>query len=260
MAAGYNENPDVTRLFVEAGANLAQRGSSGATPLHRAAMINENAAVAQLLVDLGADVFAKRRGGNAPIDDAVESNENPAVAQVLRNAMAKAEARPSTGTKQDRGRGLGALLTGAAVAGAVAAGGGETEAAVGAGLATAEEILAVQETNQASVQALKRSEGTSGNLASGSQCLVPGYPRPNNVEALGFSTCPVRPGDFQHRVFVLTAAGAQCAIALGNSSTPEQIQSRRQEIRENCARAEALNASPSGGGCTCPPELIRDGQ
>ena len=37
--------------------------------------------------------------------------------------------------------------------------------------------------------------------------------------------------DFQWRVFALQAAGAQGAIATGSSSTPEQINTRRQEIQ-----------------------------
>ena len=54
--------------------------------------------------------------------------------------------------------------------------------------------------------------------------------------------------DFQVRVFALQAAGAQCDIATGNSSTPEQIQARQQEIQVVCDRLKALGVS----NCQCP--------
>ena len=55
----------------------------------------------------------------------------------------------------------------------------------------------------------------------------------------------------QARAFALQAAGAQCAIATGNSSTPEQIQARRREIKEACGRLAAWSAR-EGIPCRCP--------
>ena len=55
----------------------------------------------------------------------------------------------------------------------------------------------------------------------------------------------------QARAFALQAAGAQCAIATGSSSTPEQIQARRREIKEACGRLAALSAR-DGIPCRCP--------
>ena len=49
----------------------------------------------------------------------------------------------------------------------------------------------------------------------------------------------------------LAAAGAQCAIATGSSSTPEQIEARRREIRAACDQLAALGQ----GNCQCPPGL-----
>ena len=67
------------------------------------------------------------------------------------------------------------------------------------------------------------SGGTSGNTgatAGGGTCQVPGYPNPpGGVANLGFPWCPASV-DLQVRAFALQAAGAQCAIATGSSSTP----------------------------------------
>ena len=52
---------------------------------------------------------------------------------------------------------------------------------------------------------------------------------------LGFSWCPASVS-LQVRSFALQAAGAECAIAMGSSSTPEQIEARRREIQAACDR------------------------
>ena len=87
--------------------------------------------------------------------------------------------------------------------------------------------------------------------AGGGPCQVPGYPNPpGGVANLGFSWCPASV-ELQVRGFALQAAGAQCAIATGSSSTPEQIEARRLEIRAACDRLAALGQ----GNCQCPPGL-----
>ena len=68
--------------------------------------------------------------------------------------------------------------------------------------------------------------------SSGPGCMIAGYPSPpGGVANLGFSWCPASV-TLQVRSFALQAAGAQCAIATGSSSTPEQISARRQEIKD----------------------------
>ena len=85
--------------------------------------------------------------------------------------------------------------------------------------------------------------------SSGPGCMIAGYPGPpGGVANLGFSWCPASV-TLQVRSFALRAAGAQCAIATGSSSTPEQINARRQEIKAACDRLAALGVS----NCRCPP-------
>ena len=80
---------------------------------------------------------------------------------------------------------------------------------------------------------------------------MPGYPNPpRGVSNLGFSWCPASVG-LQVRSFALQAAGVECAIATGISSTPEQIEVRRREIRAACERLAALGQ----GNCQCPQGL-----
>ena len=102
------------------------------------------------------------------------------------------------------------------------------------------------------------SSGNTGATAGGGTCLVPGYPNPSGgVANLGFSWCPANVS-LQVRAFALQAAGAQCAIATGSSSTPEQIKARRQEIRAACDRLAAVGArlaAPGAPNCQCPPSL-----
>ena len=96
----------------------------------------------------------------------------------------------------------------------------------------------------------RQSQPRSGR-AGGGGCQVPGYPNPpGGVSNLGFSWCPASVG-LQVRSFALQAAGAECAIATGSSSTPEQIEVRRREIRAACDRLTALGQ----GNCQCPPGL-----
>ena len=96
----------------------------------------------------------------------------------------------------------------------------------------------------------RQSQPRSGR-AGGGGCQVPGYPNPpGGVSNLGFSWCPASVG-LQVRSFALQAAGAECAIATGSSSTPEQIEVRRREIRAACDRLAALGQ----GNCQCPPGL-----
>lgn len=90
----------------------------------------------------------------------------------------------------------------------------------------------------------------------GAQCLIPGFPSPDDPENLGFSWCPASV-DFQVRVFAISAAGAQCAIATGTSSTPDQIAARQKETADLCTRLDAVSERfGTGGGpdCRCPAD------
>ena len=99
--------------------------------------------------------------------------------------------------------------------------------------------------------AIPEPAGNEDVPASGTGCQVQGYPSPaGGVVNLGFSWCPASV-DLQVRAFALQAAGAQCAIATGSSSTPEQIEARRREIQAACDRLSAL----SQGTCQRPPGL-----
>ena len=96
----------------------------------------------------------------------------------------------------------------------------------------------------------RQSQAGSGR-AGGGRCQVPGYPNPpGGVANLGFSWCPASVG-LQVRSLALQAAGAECAIATGSSSTLEQIEARRREIRAACDRLAALGQ----GNCQCPAGL-----
>ena len=98
---------------------------------------------------------------------------------------------------------------------------------------------------------LDAPSGNTGATSGGGPCQVPGYPNPpGGVANLGFSWCPASVS-LQVRSFALQAAGAECAIATGSSSTPERIEARRREIRAACDRLAALGQ----GNCQCPPGL-----
>lgn len=99
-----------------------------------------------------------------------------------------------------------------------------------------------------------RQQNQPGSAAARRErCQVSGYPNPpGGVSNLGFPWCPASV-DLQVRAFALQAAGAECGIATGSSSTPEQIEARRREIRAACDRLAALGR----GNCQCPPGLVQ---
>ena len=112
------------------------------------------------------------------------------------------------------------------------------------------EYLTYEDGEEVRRSSRRQSQPRSGR-AGGGGCQVPGYPNPpGGVSNLGFSWCPASVG-LQVRSFALQAAGAECAIATGSSSTPEQIEARRREIRAACDRLSALGQ----GNCQCPAGL-----
>ena len=250
-AAQYNENLAVIEALLEAGADPKAREEDKHTPLHRAAEYNENPTVAQRLIDAGADVWAKSLG-DTPLDEA-KSSENTAVAQVLRDAMAKPKAHNTVKTTRSGGSGgWAALVAGVTGAALGAAGGLDAATATELGATIGGSVLAGEAVGSSGTGAA--SGGTSGNTgatAGGGPCQVPGYPNPpGGVANLGFSWCPASVS-LQVRSFALQAAGAECAIATGSSSTPEQIQARRREMRAACDQLASLGQ----GNCQCPPGL-----
>ena len=296
LAAMYNENPAVIEALVAAGADPMARTDDGHTPLHNAAWFNENPAVIEALLAAGADPNAHLRFGDTPLHVAADRHGTAEVIRALLSAGANTEARDEDGNMPlhtaakyvhwafpDNLERIGDddPHAGDAIEALLAAGADPT-ARNAAGqtpwdLAQENEALrgsdAYWRLNDARFNApgpgARRAPttvpgggtvgdpaGNTGAVASGGQCLIPNYPSPpGGVANLGFSWCPASV-DIQRRSFALQAAGAQCAIATGSSSTPEQIQARRQEINAACNILDAWQ-SPDIPTCQCPAGLRR---
>ena len=279
-AARVNKNPAVIEALLAAGADPMVRGEDGSTPLHHAAEINDNPAVIAVLLAAGADPMARDVGGRTPLHQAAENtsadeHEHPAVGviEALLAAGANLESRDQGGNTPLHRAASFSLLpwdAGVAIEELLDAGADPTarnnNGKTPWDLAQANEKLQGSDgywrLNDARFQGGQRGElsplPTSQTPASNAavsagtgSCEVPGYPSPpGGVANLGFSWCPASIS-MQARAFALQAAGAQCAIAIGSSSTPEQIQARRREISAACARLAALGAP----NCQCPPGL-----
>ena len=92
-AARYNNNPAVIKTLIESGAELHDRTyESGARAVHYAA-INENPAVVQMLLDAGADLNAKSSHKRTPLHYAAAGNRNPTVIELLLEVGVDLEAR-----------------------------------------------------------------------------------------------------------------------------------------------------------------------
>ena len=107
LAARYNENPEVVKVLIAAGADVEARSKDGLwgalfntriTPLHWAAAYNGNPEVVKVLIDAGADVEAQDGGGNTPLHWAAgsylshDNHWNPEVAKALIAAGADVDA------------------------------------------------------------------------------------------------------------------------------------------------------------------------
>ena len=252
-AAGNNENPAVIEALLAAGANVNEDTDYEWTPLHLAACCNENLAVIETLLAAGANIEAVDEDGRTPLSRATDENDNPAVREALLRAGAGQTERQRVAEQARRESNSGSGLVGVAVGilggAAIAAAGEGSEEALQAGADFAEMVIGGQTpAGGAATGAAGASTGDLGAGASGGQCQIPGYPSPpGGVASLGLSWCPASVG-FQVRAFALQAAGAQCAIATGSSSTPEQIQARRREIAASCERLAAMGVS----NCQCP--------
>ena len=257
-AAKYNENPAVVQVLLAAGAELEVRDKDGNTPLHRAADQNENSAVVQVLLAAGAELEVRDKDGNTPLHRAAKyvhfdfpdnvkylGDDDPhagGAIEALLDAGADPMAPNAAGeTPWDLAKANKALKGSDAYwrlneARFEAPGGGAHRSPT---------------KGQAPTSDKGNVELAAAVPSSGPGCMIAGYPSPpGGVANLGFSWCPASV-TLQVRSFALQAAGAQCAIATGSSSTPEQINARRQEIKAACDRLAALGAP----NCQCPPGL-----
>ena len=175
MAAWGNKNPDVLQELLAAGAKVNARMNDGRTPLHNAAQNNQNPDVIRALLTAGAALMARDEDGDTPLHMAARGNKNPEALKVLL-ASGDPMARNASGkTPWDLAQDNSALK------------GSEAywllnDARFGAGSGTAS-------TSSASTSVA----GPGSNAVvpkSRGQCEIPGYPRPANVQNLGFSWCP----------------------------------------------------------------------
>ena len=257
LAARANRHRAVVEALLAADARIDARAEDGSTPLHQAAEYNESLAVVEALLAAGANTEARDEDGNTPlhvaseyVNEFVSGDEDPhagAAIEALLAAGADAAARNAAGkTPWDLAQENEALKGSDAYwrlndarfnapgpdARRAPAGGHPTAAVPGGATVGA-------------------PAGTVSDGATGVQCEIPGYPSPPGGAAnVGLSWCPASVG-IQVRALALQAAGAQCAIATGSSSTPEQINARRQEINAACDRLAALDVS----NCQCPAGL-----
>ena len=93
VAAAYNENPDIIKSLINAGADVKARAEVKRTPLHYALYNNKNPDVVKVLLDAGADPNAREYDDRTPLHTAAEDNENPDVVKMLLDAGADVKAR-----------------------------------------------------------------------------------------------------------------------------------------------------------------------
>ena len=249
--AARHNNAEVVRVLVELGADIDRKGWMNENPLHEAAKHN-TPEVVQTLVDAGANLEARDGRGLTALHYATEENDSPAVRETLiaagagKTERAKAAAREQS--RRGANRGWGALVAGATAATVGAATGLGAEEALEVGTSVAGSVLTRQASSTGGGSLEPDSSGSAGGEGA---CLIPGYPRPpSGVANLGFPWCQASVS-MQVRAFALLAAGAQCAISTGSSSTPEQTQARLREIQAACGRLAALGTR----NCRCPPGL-----
>ena len=274
-------NPPVIDLLVAAGSDIDARNQRGETPLHWAATRESNSAAIDRLVAAGANLNALDEAGFTPLHRAVSigvrSDDVTTVESLIStgadlNAPDQEDNSPLHAAAAVWARETDLFWSGPGTIIELLLDGGADVHARNAASETPWDIvqasddlddLKKQDTywklNDARfktpVEAAPAAPPESAHSPTvpegGSECHVPGYPKPANPQGLGLPWCPASV-DFQIRVFALQAAGAQCAIATGSSSTADQIRMRRREIDDLCKK---LNALDGAGNCRCPAEL-----
>ena len=246
-----------------AGADPNARSEGGWTRLHSAAEFSDPATVETLLA-AGADPNARNEGGATPLHSASYS-DYPATVETLLAAGADPNARSESGlsplhSAASRGTRQGEAETSQLIMGTLLAAGADPNARSEDGDTPADHCPLSLVYPSAGPKCRALLAGGAAALRTASlartargRCLIPGFPRPADPESLGFPWCPASV-DFQIRVFALTAAGAQCAIATGSSSTPEQIEARNREIADVCTRLDAVAERFGGAECRCPAD------
>ncbi|MBC6443807.1 MAG: ankyrin repeat domain-containing protein [Alphaproteobacteria bacterium GM202ARS2] len=97
IVAGYNDNPRVVEVLLEAGADTDARDRHGHTPLHGAAKLSGNPEVVHTLVEGGLDLEARDIWGLTPLHIAARDNDAPVIILALLEAGADAGARTEAG-------------------------------------------------------------------------------------------------------------------------------------------------------------------
>ena len=256
-------NPALIELLLAAGADVNSRSSTrGYTPLHWAADANKNQRAMELLIAAGANLSIQNRDGDVPREVARRGHKD-----FLRDAWAgltpqrqealRAAARPARQDRREANSGPGFLGAAVGILGgtAIAAAGGGTEESLAAGADFAEMVIGGETPAGSTASApAPASTGNPGVTGAGGSCEIPGFPNPGDMQNLGLSWCPARPGDFQVRVFALQAEGMRCAVAANSSeATPEVVSRVRSQIREVCTRLDALGERLGGPtDCRCP--------
>ena len=151
LAARYNENPSVLEALLAAGFEREAHDDEERTPLHLAARYNENSAVVEALLAAGANIEAVDEDGRTPLYRATDENDNPAVREVLLRAGAGRTERARASEQGDGvGRGIAALIGGAAIAAAGVGSGANPETVADAVGQFAEGVLTGQPAGGAS--------------------------------------------------------------------------------------------------------------
>ena len=242
------EIPIIIQLLLDSGASVNAKTDRDNTPLHVASMeyVPE---IMKMLIKHGADMTALNKKGKTPwgvggkksdriLDEAWEKLSKERRANSLSRQKQVIAARRRE--KQSSDPSFLDFAIGTAGGAAIAAAGGGTEAAVDAGTVFAESVITgKQPVGSSGSGSATGVSGTAGSASTsgGGPCQVPGYPNPpGGVSNLGFSWCPAKASACRFGRLPCRRLERECAIAMGSSSTPEQIEARRREIQAACDR------------------------
>jgi len=97
FAASNNENPEIIKLLLDAGANINQKNKYGGTALYEASRFNNNLEVIKELIKLGANINEKDSDGETALIGALQRNPNLDIARYLIEAGADVKAKDNNG-------------------------------------------------------------------------------------------------------------------------------------------------------------------